>query len=110
MTDGGNKVTTERLFWHCGAYTASRKIVIMVTIPTIPYYQSLLFSVARGWPAVPGRAHVSIYPVVLAQFVVGSPGYDPCCCLTGLSDTFSTEGGAWVLFSQVLLVSAPLAS
>ena len=55
-TDGGNKVTTGRVFWHCGAYTASRKIVTMVTIPPIPYYQNLLFSVARGLRAAQVRS------------------------------------------------------
>ena len=61
-------LTTERLFWHCGAhtaepkldeahtaepeidgmYTAEPEIDDMSSIPPIPYYQNLLFSVPRG--------------------------------------------------------------
>ena len=51
-TDGVNKdttpLTTERIFWHCGAHTAEPKAGTCGLIPPIPYYQCLLFSVARG--------------------------------------------------------------
>ena len=49
-TDDGNMLTTERLFWHCGAHTAEQKIVTMVTIPPIRITKTFLFSVARGAP------------------------------------------------------------
>ena len=42
-------LTTERLFWHCGAQTAEPKVGdVFPPIPPIPDYQNLLFSVARG--------------------------------------------------------------
>ena len=41
-------LTTEPLFWHCGAHTAEPEIGLIRPIPPIPYYQNLLFSVARG--------------------------------------------------------------
>ena len=41
-------VTTERLFWHCGAHTAEPNIGLIRLIPLIPYYQNVLFSMARG--------------------------------------------------------------
>ena len=37
--------TTERPFWHCGAHCQAG---IGLWITPIPYYQNLLFSVARG--------------------------------------------------------------
>ena len=46
-------LTTGRLLLHCGAHTAEPKIGDMSPIPPNPYYQNLLFSVARGWK--PGR-------------------------------------------------------
>ena len=48
-TDYGNTLTTERLFWHCGAHTAEQKIGPIGPIPPIRVYQNLPFSVARGW-------------------------------------------------------------
>ena len=56
-TDNGNLLTTEHLFWHCGAHTAEPKIVPIGTIPPIPCYQNLLFSVARGWARSGRSAH-----------------------------------------------------
>ena len=41
-------LTTERLFWYCGAHTAEQTIVPIRDDFADPYYQSLLFSVARG--------------------------------------------------------------
>ena len=41
-------LTTERLLWHCGAHIAEPKIGDISPIPPTPYYQNLLFSVARG--------------------------------------------------------------
>ena len=56
---GGKKVTAERLFWHCGAYTAWQpKVVTMVTIPTIPHYQDLLFFC--GTPALTSGGWLSL--------------------------------------------------
>ena len=52
-------LTTERRFWHCGAsYTAGQKVVIWMDLipPIIPYYQSLLFSAARGGRGLTRRA------------------------------------------------------
>ena len=51
-TDKGNMLTTERLFGHCEAHTAEPEIVPIGTIPPIPYYQTLVFSVALGAPQV----------------------------------------------------------
>ena len=47
-TDGGNLLTADRQFWHCGAHTAEPKIGAIAPTPPIPYYQNLRFSVARG--------------------------------------------------------------
>ena len=41
-------LTTERLFWRCGAHTAEPNIGTYGPIPPIAYYQYLRFSVARG--------------------------------------------------------------
>ena len=42
-------ITTERLFWHCGAHTAEPKLGTRGPIPPIPYYQicCFLWHVAR---------------------------------------------------------------
>ena len=52
-------LTTERLFWHCGAHTAEPRIVPMGTIPPIPSYQNLLSSVARGTLGNCQRTHTA---------------------------------------------------
>ena len=48
--------TTGPLFWHCGAHTAEPKIGLIRPILPIPYYQKMLFSVARGCSHKGGRA------------------------------------------------------
>ena len=50
MTDNGNQIplTTEQLFWNCGAHTAEPNVGPIGPIPPIPYYKHLLFCVARG--------------------------------------------------------------
>ena len=40
-------LTTERLLWQCGTHTAEPNTGDISPIPPIPYYQNLLFSVAR---------------------------------------------------------------
>ena len=41
-------LATERRFWPCEEHTAKPNIGVWTPIPAIPYYQHLLFFVARG--------------------------------------------------------------
>ena len=54
-TNNGNLLTTERLFWHCGAHTAEPKLVPMGPIPPMPDYQFVFAVFCGTWCDGPQR-------------------------------------------------------
>ena len=70
-------LTTERRSWHCGDHAAEPNISLQRPIPPIPYYQHLLFSMARGSTHKPNFV---AHPLAMASGLLSVALHCVCFC------------------------------